>query len=180
MQLSRGSTKVVAVRIYLVVANQTLPGAELRQEIRRRAKQGPSSFHVLVPNTRPQDLTGDLGRASVDAASESRTAMDPEGSPSQREESTVQAQRRLDQLLDDLHHLQVGATGELGDRDPLKAVAQVLERRTVDEILLFTLPKPMSRWLGMDLPRRLYRRFKLPVTTITTKGRGRRRRRADV
>src|SRR3712207_9426577 len=40
------------MRRYLVVANQTLGGRELREEIRKRAVAGESSFYVLVPNTR--------------------------------------------------------------------------------------------------------------------------------
>ncbi len=39
------------MRRYLVVANQTLQGAELREELRKRIEAGPSSFYVLVPNT---------------------------------------------------------------------------------------------------------------------------------
>jgi hypothetical protein len=42
---------VVVVRTYLVVANQTLQGAELRDELRERIEAGSSSFYVLVPNT---------------------------------------------------------------------------------------------------------------------------------
>lgn len=41
---------------YLVVANQTLGSAELRQEIRKRFEADPDSFfYVLVPNTRAED-----------------------------------------------------------------------------------------------------------------------------
>jgi hypothetical protein len=34
---------------YLVVANQTLGGEQLVEEVRRRAEAGPSSFYVVVP-----------------------------------------------------------------------------------------------------------------------------------
>jgi hypothetical protein len=46
---------------YLVVANQTLGGAELDEEIRKRLQAGPSSFYVLVPVTRPQDYPTTTG-----------------------------------------------------------------------------------------------------------------------
>ncbi len=163
----RRSTGVITVRTYLVVANQTLPGAELRQEIRKRIQAGSSSFHVLVPNTRPRDLVGDFGRgwASPDGAIAVLG-----GASISAEEAIAHAQHQLGQLLGDLHDLQVEASGELGDADPLKAVGEVLQRQQVDEIILSTLPKPVSRWLRMDLPHRLHRRFGLPVTTITAKG----------
>jgi hypothetical protein len=44
---------------YLVVANQTLGSAELRQEIRKCFEADPdSSFYVLVPNTHAEDYHG--------------------------------------------------------------------------------------------------------------------------
>ncbi len=39
-----------------------------------------------------------------------------------------------------------------------------------DEIIISTLPSGISRWLGMDLPHRVERQFKLPVTTVIAKG----------
>jgi hypothetical protein len=76
---------------------------------------------------------------------------------------------RLGQLLADLRGLGAEVDGDLGDADPLKAAAELLERQHFDEIILSTLPQPISRWLGMDLPRRLHRQTGLPVTTIATK-----------
>ncbi len=43
---------------YLLVANQTLGGDHLLDEVRKRIAAGPSSFYVLVPNTQPPDLMG--------------------------------------------------------------------------------------------------------------------------
>jgi hypothetical protein len=37
------------------------------------------------------------------------------------------------------------------------------------EIILSILPRPISKWLGMDPPHRLHRHTGLPVTTITAK-----------
>jgi hypothetical protein len=53
---SQAKTKrVVVMRRYLVVANQTLQRAELADELRKRFEAGPSSFYLLVPDTRAAD-----------------------------------------------------------------------------------------------------------------------------
>jgi len=39
------------MRRYLVVANRSLGGAELEEELRKRIGEGPSSLYVIVPNT---------------------------------------------------------------------------------------------------------------------------------
>ncbi len=43
------------MRRYLVIANQTLQRAELADELRKRIEAGPSSFYLLVPDTRAAD-----------------------------------------------------------------------------------------------------------------------------
>ena len=35
----------------LVIANQTIGGPELREEVRKRVESGQGSFYLLVPNT---------------------------------------------------------------------------------------------------------------------------------
>lgn len=78
------------------------------------------------------------------------------------EEATAQAQHRLDQLLDRLQ--------ELGHANPLKAIGDALASRQFDEVILSTLPQPVSRWLRMDLHHQLQRRCGLPVVIITARG----------
>jgi GABA permease len=148
------------MRRYLVIANQTLAEREVIQAIRQRLEAGPSSFYVLVPNTRAGDLAARVARSAPIAPGASLTT---------DEQATAYAQRRLGQLLRDLRGLDAEADGDLGDADPIKAVGELLERRQFDEIILSTLPQPVSKWLGMDLPHRLQRHFGLPVTTIITK-----------
>jgi len=46
---------------YLIVANQTLGGDHLMEEVRRRAADGASSFYVVVPNTRSVDAARPVG-----------------------------------------------------------------------------------------------------------------------
>jgi hypothetical protein len=151
----------MATRRYLVIANQTLAEAELTEAIRQRLEQGPSSFYVLVPNTGAGDLAARIARGAPIAPAAGDATIDSL--------ATEHAQHRLGQLLDDLRGLGADVDGDLGDADPLKAAAELLERQQFDEVILSTLPQPISRWLGMDLPHRLQRHCGLPVTTIITK-----------
>jgi hypothetical protein len=151
----------MATRRYLVIANQTLAERELTEAIRERLEAGPSSVYVLVPNTRAGDLASRVARGAPLAPAVGEATVDTM--------ATEHAQHRLGQLMDDLRGLGADVDGGLGDEDPLKAAAELLERQQFDEIILSTLPQPISRWLGMDLPSRLHRHSGLPVTTIITK-----------
>jgi hypothetical protein len=155
---------------YLVLANQTLGGAELDEEIRKRLKAGPSSFYVLVPATRPSDYpVPATGMEAGSGGSLPMVARATGPGPASDQEATAHAQHRLGQLLDELRRLGAEADGELGHPDPLRAVGDVMATRSFDEIILSTLPQPISKWLAMDLPHRLQRRFDLPVTTVIAK-----------
>ncbi len=150
---------------YLVVANQTLGGPELKGELRKRLEAGASSFYVLVPNTHAVDYHGVPAAGGFVPMPTLVTA-----GPATNEEATAQAQYRLDQLLSRLRDLGVKAEGELGDADPLKAIEKVVANRQFDEIILSTLPHPVSKWLRTDLPHHVERRFALPVTTVIARG----------
>jgi hypothetical protein len=65
-----------------------------------------------------------------------------------------------------LGDLGVEVSGEVGDADPILAIADVLMRQSFDEIVLFTLRPGFSRWLRMELPRRAARRFPVVVTHV--------------
>jgi hypothetical protein len=151
----------MATRRYLVIANQTLAERELTEAIRERLEAGPSSVYVLVPNTRAGDLASRVARGAPLAPAVGEATVDTM--------ATEHAQHRLGQLMDDLRGLGADVDGGLGDEDPLEATTQLLEHQQFDEIILSTLPQPISRWLGMDLPSRLHRHSGLPVTTIITK-----------
>ena len=69
--------------------------------------------------------------------------------------------------MDRLHAEGIDAEGEVGQQDPYKAVAEVLERESFDAIIVSTLPSGLSKWLEADLAERIKRRFGLPVTTVT-------------
>ena len=160
-----GETQLV--RRYLVVANQTAGGAALGRAIRERVEAGPSEFHVLVPATLSHDYAAGplLATFGIHPAAGYAT-VDGEAVPGSEEEARLQAQARLDAQLLQLVGAGASPTGEVGDPDPIAAIAAVAARSDFDEILLSTLPASVSRWVHMDLPARLARRYGAKVTHI--------------
>ena len=116
----------------VIVANQTLPSPILWRAVSERVGAGVR-FHAVVPLTA-------VGK----------------GFTWDEDESRRQAEERLAAFLDRVRSLDVEASGEVGDRDPVQAVRDCLRGMTdVDEILLSTLPPGISRWLGQDVAGRL-------------------------
>ncbi len=155
------------MRKYLVVANQTLQGTELREELRQRISAGPCSFFVIVPDTKAADYDpvaagGVLPQPGMWwwATYYARPATD--------EEATAQARQRLSLMMTGLAAMGVPVEGDLGSPSPLEAMEKVIADHQFDEIVVTTLPQRVSRWLRADLPHQAERRFRLPVTTITT------------
>lgn len=128
---------------YLVVANQTLGGERLRQHLSEVAAPGDASFHFLVPATEPADH-----------------AFRIEG------EGITLAEVRLERALKRFGDLGAEVTGEVGDHRPADAIDDALRAGDYDAIILSTLPAGVSRWVGMDLPHRVQRRYDLPLTHI--------------
>ena len=149
---------------YLVVANQTLGGDHLMDEVRRRAAAGTSSFYVVVPSTHSGDFAGASGAPVALGAMSPTTEEEAED-----HRATLIAQSRLHQALTQLRAEGLDARGALGDPEPLTAIGDALALDAFDEIIISTLPSGISRWLGMDLPSRTERKFKLPVTTVTAR-----------
>jgi hypothetical protein len=132
---------------YLVVANRTLASATLAGAIEERLARGPASFHVVVPAT-------PVGTGLTWDEDTSRTA----------------AEARLETII--RHLCEIGATdatGEIGVPDPVAAAADALTRRTVDEVLLSTLPPGISRWLGQDVPTKMRGVVHVPLTVVSPK-----------
>lgn len=128
---------------YLVVANQTLAGRHLVDEVKRRMDQSGARFHLVVPATPPHlHATWTEGEAH-----------------------TI-AQQRLDLAMEELRALGADVSGEIGDARPLDAIGDAIRRADFDEIILSTLPPGPSRWLRQDLPHRVERSFGLPVTHL--------------
>jgi hypothetical protein len=131
-------------RKVLVVANQTACGDELLAAIKARVEQGPCRLTLLVPATH---------------SSEHATWTEAE--------ARALAKRRMDAAL--ARFRDAGAEdveGVVGDANPVQAIDDVMIEGPQDEIILSTLPPGISRWLHLDLPRRVEQKFELPVTTV--------------
>ena len=148
---------------FLVVANQTAGAPALMTSIKQRLAGGPASFHVVVPATGVRDLVR-LAALGCDPLSGYNVSVaDVAGG---NEQAIAHAQAQLDAQLAELRALGADASGEVGDPDPLTAIADALKDRKVDEILLSTLPAGVSRWLSMDLPHRAGRKFGVPLAVV--------------
>ena len=167
------------MRRYLVVANQTLVGEELWGVIRERMGGGDCHFHLVVPATPAGQLDPSSAGAGEEAGTEEgpdhREArllleheLDDAGSGESGEDLGRRlARERMRQQLDAMRELGASVSGEIGVADPVDAVRVVLHRWEFDEVILSTLPGRRSRWLAADLPARIRRGFKLPVTQVT-------------
>jgi nucleotide-binding universal stress UspA family protein len=141
----------------LIVANQTLGGPELERAVLARIEQGRDDFYIVVPLV-PPDV-------------ETLIWMGPENgvtitTPEAVEEAERRSEERLSSLIETIRAAGGTAKGEVGENDPYLAVKRVLARHSFDEIIVSTLPAPISRWLRMDLPSRVSRAARVPVTVV--------------
>jgi hypothetical protein len=132
----------------LVVANRTAATPALLEAVRARAAAGPASFTLLVPN----------------AAHGIARLADPEDT------DPSEAQTTLDLAIPLLEEAAGGPVeGMLGHPDPFLAVQDAVNVHGFDELIISTLSPRVSRWLHLDLPRRLTV-LGIPITTVTAKG----------
>jgi hypothetical protein len=59
-------------------------------------------------------------------------------------------------------------TGKVGDPDPIVATMELWDPMEFDEIVVSTLPTGVSRWLGLDLPRRLEKLTSVSVRHVVS------------
>jgi len=139
----------------LVVANQTLGGADLLEYVRTRMSKGDCTFSLLVPATPRAHRSPDAPVPGFNAPLDSE------------DDDYAEARKRLEQGLEALHGLGATADGSVGDPDPMKAVSEQMARRHFDEVVISTLPRNVSRWLRQDLPSKVERKYHLPVSVVT-------------
>ena len=129
----------------LVVAHRTAAAAGLCEAVSHRAATGRARFTLLVPRT----------------AHGLHRIMDPE------DQDDSEAREILTTALPLLSEAAGSPVdGLIGDPSPLTAIEDTINGETYDEIILSTLPTHLSRWLRLDLPRKVAA-FGIPVTTVT-------------
>jgi GABA permease len=145
------------------VANQTLGSDELETLVRERLAEGPAEFWLVVPATPVKDLASNAMPIPMPVMGGVASL------PAPPSEARRLAQANLDAAIAKLTAAGGTVGGAVGDPDPVRAVAEAVSSREFDEIIVFTLPPRLSRWLHHDLPTRLQQTFHLPVTDVVVK-----------
>jgi hypothetical protein len=131
-------------RRILVIANETVGGETLREEIRRRAEGYDELVRVICPTL--------LSRVRFIASDEDK--------------ARANAQERLEHSLSRLREVGVNCEGEVGEADPLQAIEDALRTFSPDEIIISTHPEGRSLWLERDVVRAARERFDVPITHV--------------
>jgi hypothetical protein len=134
----------MAGRKILVVANETVAGRELLDDLRRRVAGGDADVLVVAPalNSRLRYLFADVDRA--------------------REQAEV----RLKDSVEALRSNGIQAGGAIGDSNPVQAIEDALFEFDADEIVISTHPPERSNWLERKTVDRAREKFDRPVSHV--------------
>lgn len=125
------------MRQALILADETATSPRIRERIEQLLLTDPDTrFRLVVPVPQEGDRSEELAR------------------------------QRLERGLAALEGVAADVTGTVGDSHLVRAIAQEMERERVDLILLSAPPSGASRWLRLDLPHRLRRKFDIRVEHI--------------
>lgn len=171
---------------YLVIANETVGGDELVEEVRRRVQREQSSFHVVVPALTSDEVPADGMDVAVagggttstasyadpktgrDAESPSGTTGTPGGGVASGGERDPADDTRmlLLQVMDRLQRVAEDVSGDVGASDPEQAATDALAGAAYDGLILATPPPGASKVVGRDLSHRIEKAVDIPVTTV--------------
>jgi hypothetical protein len=131
-------------RRVLVIANETVAGTELLQEIRRQAAGRNTRVLLVCPalNSPVKHWVSD------------------------EDEAREQARARLETSLAVMREVGIAAEGEIGDGDPLQAIEDALRTFTPNELVISTHPEGRSNWLERGVVASARERFAVPVTHV--------------
>jgi hypothetical protein len=128
----------------LVIANETLVGRELRDELLARGRPRPE-LRVVAPvlPSRSHYIASDIDR------------------------DLAEARRRLDATLSWAHGEGFDAAGRVGgDTPPLTAIEDELRRFPADELVISTHPRGRSNWLESGLVEQAREQLDMPVAHV--------------
>jgi hypothetical protein len=128
----------------LVVANETVGGSQLRETIRERIAGRDARVLVVCPA-----LNSPLRHWASD-----------------EDDARQKAQERLDASLATMQGVDIQASGEIGDGDPIQAIEDALRTFRPDELIVSTHPVGKSHWLERGVVEKARERFALPVTHV--------------
>lgn len=129
----------------LVVANETVEGEALLEEIRGRCRSRSCEILVVTPalvGTRASHWASDI------------------------DEGIELARQRMELSLIAIDALGLKAKGEIGDSDPNVAIEDALRVFPADEIVISTHPPHRSRWLESGVVERARSEIDLPITHV--------------
>jgi len=128
----------------LVIANETVGGRVLIEELIRRAGGREAEILVVAPA-----LNSQL-RHWVSDEDQARAA----------------AQERVQASVARLTETGLAVRGEVGDGEPLQAMEDALRTFGADEIVISTHPVGRSHWLEQGLVQKARERFPVPITHV--------------
>jgi hypothetical protein len=128
----------------LVIANETLRGRSLRDEIEHRIRDRSAEVRVVSPalNTKIKHWVSDEDGARQEA------------------------RERVDSVIAQLARDGVAAEGDIGDSDPVQAMEDALRLFPANEAIISTHPYGRSNWLERGVVKRARERFPLPITHV--------------
>ena len=131
----------------IVVANRTCPCPGLADEVAEHLGDRPGDVLVVAPalNTRLRHLMTDDAKA------------------------VAAARERLAVAVELLREAGIHGRGEVGDADPLNALADAHATFGAHAILLSTWPEGMSHWLERNLLARARERVGVPVHHVVSR-----------
>jgi hypothetical protein len=131
-------------RRILVIANETVGGERLRDEIHTRSEGYDEHVLVVTPA-----LNSHLRHWASD-----------------EDNARLEAQKRLEASLGRLRAAGIDAKGEVGDAEPLQAMEDALRLFGADEIIISTHPEGRSHWLEKGIVETARERFAVPITHV--------------
>jgi hypothetical protein len=131
----------------LVVANQTVGGRALLEEIKRRV-EGEASSEILVVAPPLASSAAEHWSSDID-------------------EGIAEARQRLETSVATMRKAGLNVNGQLGDHhDPNQAAEDVLREFAADEVIISTHTPERSRWLESGVVETARRELPQPVTHV--------------